>query len=207
MTDLGAPVLAWVEDAIGKDARIRSVTQMETWSVQMHALVVEVSGGAEYRLVLRRYTDERLGIDRFYDPANEARALRLLGDTDIPAPRLFGADLEPVVCDVPAVLESWVPGEPAWTPGDVDNYLRSAAETLVRIHAFASTRPDGLPDYVPYAIGDGVELRPRVGQPVPACGSACWRCWPARRRTNIPASFIGTITRATPWSWRTALLA
>jgi aminoglycoside phosphotransferase (APT) family kinase protein len=160
LTALSDSVLRWVAGAVGKDARVRSVRQMETWSVEMHELAVEASGGAGHRLVLRRYTDQRLGIDRFYDPANEARALALLEETEIPAPRLFAADLVPVVCDVPAVLEAWIPGEPAWTPRDVGVYLRSAAETLVRIHAVASGRPEGLPDYVPYAVGDGVDLRP-----------------------------------------------
>lgn len=158
MTELGPPVLRWVERAVGNDARVRSVRQMETWSVEMHELVVEASG-AEHRLVLRRYTDARLGIDRFYDPANEARALELLEGTDIPAPRLYAADLEPAVCDVPAVLESWVPGEPMGVPRDVDTYLHSAAEILVRIHAVAPSRSEGMRDYVPYAVGDGVELR------------------------------------------------
>jgi len=160
MTELAAPILGWIEGVVGPCARVRSVREMPPWSVEMHELVVEAGNGAQHRLVLRRYTDERhLGVDPAYDPANEARALELLEGTDIPAPRLYATDLEPAVCDVPAVLESWVPGEPA-DPQDVDRYLTSAAEILVRIHALTSARPEGLPDYVPYAVGDGVELRP-----------------------------------------------
>jgi aminoglycoside phosphotransferase (APT) family kinase protein len=125
----------------------------------MHEVAVDAAG-VTHRLVVRRYADRaRLGIDPFYDPANEVRALRLLGETDVPAPHLVAADLVPDVCDVPAVLESWMPGEQA-DPRDVDGYLRSAAEELVRIHAAVPERPEGLPDYVPYAVADGLELRP-----------------------------------------------
>jgi aminoglycoside phosphotransferase (APT) family kinase protein len=160
MTELVAPILGWVEGAVGPGARVTSVREMPTGSVEMHGLIVEAGDGAKHRLVLRRYSDEKhLRIDPFYDPANEARALRLLEGTNIPAPRLYAADLEPTMCDVPAVLESWVPGREA-DPKDVDAYLMSAAEILVRIHGLISRRPEGLPDYIPYAVGDGVELRP-----------------------------------------------
>jgi aminoglycoside phosphotransferase (APT) family kinase protein len=161
MSELGAPVLAWVENVIGPHAHVRSVREMPPWSCQMHELVVDDGSGTEHHLVLRRYEDERrLAADAFYDPANEARALSLLEGSDVPAPRLYAADLEPAVCDVPAVLESFVPGEAAWAPEDIDTYLKSAAEILVRIHAAAPVRPEGLPDYIPYAVGDGIELRP-----------------------------------------------
>jgi Ser/Thr protein kinase RdoA (MazF antagonist) len=45
-------------------------------------------------------------------------------------------------------------------PADLDTYLASAAEVLVAIHDVADTRPDGLPDYVPYLVSDGIEPRP-----------------------------------------------
>jgi len=55
--------------------------------------------------VLRRYHDaKRLAHDPWYVPAHEALALRLLTDTAVPAPRLYAADLEAAVCDVPALL-------------------------------------------------------------------------------------------------------
>ncbi|MEP6757936.1 MAG: aminoglycoside phosphotransferase family protein [Actinomycetota bacterium] len=166
---LPSTICRWVEEAVGSGARLLSVREMPPWSVEMHEVIVEDGGGDEHRLVLRRYSDrQHLGIDPFYDPANESRALRLLEGTDVPTPRWYAADLVPAVCDVPAVLSSWVPGEPAWTPHDVDGYLGSAAEILVRIHVLTSTRPAGLPDYVPYAVGDGVDRRPPTwtSQPV-----------------------------------------
>jgi aminoglycoside phosphotransferase (APT) family kinase protein len=160
MDELSGPVLRWIEASVGDGSRVVSVRAMERASAEMHEVAVHAGDGAVHPLVLRRYADRsRLGIDPFYDPANEARVLRLLGETDVPVPRLVAADLGPNVCDVPALLESWMPGEPA-DPRDVDGYLRSAAEELVRIHAAVPVRPDGLPDYVSYAVADGLELRP-----------------------------------------------
>lgn len=158
--ELSGSVLRWIEASVGDGSTVTSVQPMEPWSVEMHEVAVEGGDGAGHRLVLRRYADgSHLGTDPFYDPANEARALRLLDGSGVPAPRLYAADLEPDACDVPAVLESWMPGAPA-DPSDVDGYLRSAAEALVAIHAAVPHRPEDLPDYVSYAVADGVELRP-----------------------------------------------
>jgi aminoglycoside phosphotransferase (APT) family kinase protein len=160
MEELTDPVLRWIEASVGEGSTVASVRAMEPWSVEMHEIVVRSSEGVTHRLVLRRYADpQHLRTDPFYDPANEVRALQLLEGSGVPAPRLYGADLQPHVSDAPAVLESWMPGDRA-DPRDVDRYLRSAAEELVRIHAAVPEWPDGLPDYVSYAVADGVELRP-----------------------------------------------
>jgi aminoglycoside phosphotransferase (APT) family kinase protein len=167
MRELSGAVRAWIERSVGPGARVTSVRAMEPASAQMHDVVVETGDAATHRLVLRRYADERrLGSDRFYDPANEARALRALEHTDVPAPRLCAVDIAPAFCDVPTVLESWMPGEPA-DPRDVGGYLRSAAETLVGIHAALPMRPEGLPDYVSYAVADRLVLRPPAWTTMP----------------------------------------
>ncbi len=156
MDDLPDGMLRWIESSVGDGSRVVSVRAMERASAEMHEVALETGS----RLVLRRYADgSRLGTDPFYDPANEALALRLLEETEVPAPRLVAADLGPDVCDVPALLESWMPGAPA-RPLDVDGYLRSAAEELVRIHAAVLVRPEGFPDYMSYAVADGLDLRP-----------------------------------------------
>jgi aminoglycoside phosphotransferase (APT) family kinase protein len=167
MDELPDGVLRWVEASAGDGSRVVSVRAMERASAEMHEIAVEARNGTVHRLVLRRYADRsRLGTDPFYDPANEARALELLDASDVPAPQLIAADLEPKVCDVPALLESWMPGVPA-RPGDVDGYLRSAAGELVRIHAVVQVRPEGLPDYVSYAVADGLELSPPAWTTMP----------------------------------------
>lgn len=74
----------------------------------------------------------------------------LLIGTAVPAPHLYAADLEAAVCDVPALLESWVPGNQAWQQDDLDGYLASAAEVLVAIHTVRVPPEAGLPRYAPY---------------------------------------------------------
>jgi aminoglycoside phosphotransferase (APT) family kinase protein len=160
MTKLSPAILRWVERCAGTGTRVVSVTEMPPSATEKHMLVVAGSG-TEHRLVLRRYADAvRLGVDPAYDPANEARALRLLEPTAVPAPRLVASDLAPEICDVPTLLESWVPGAPAWAPDDLDAYLSSAAKILVAIHAVAPIRPAGFPDYLPYAVADGIVPEP-----------------------------------------------
>jgi aminoglycoside phosphotransferase (APT) family kinase protein len=160
VTDLSPAIVRWVERSVDPRARVVSVTEMPSSATEKHVLLV-TDGGSDRRLVLRRYADaERLGVDPAYDPANEARALQLLEPTPVPAPRLVAMDLAAEVCDVPASLETWVRGVPAWAPADLDGYLASAAEVLVAIHAVAPTPPAGVPDYIPYAVADGIELTP-----------------------------------------------
>jgi aminoglycoside phosphotransferase (APT) family kinase protein len=116
-----------------------------------HLVEVDIAWGFVRRFVLRRYHDaERLAHDPWYVPAHEALALQLLTDAPVPAPRLYVADLEAAFCDVPALLESWVPGSQGWEPGDIDTYLARAAEVLVAIHAVRVPSHAGLPRYAPY---------------------------------------------------------
>lgn len=101
--------------------------------------------------MLRRYHDaERLRNDPWYVPTHEALALQLLTGTDVPCPRLYAADLKAEVCDVPAILESWLPGSQAWRPENLDGYLVRAAEVLVAIHAVSVPSDAELPRYAPY---------------------------------------------------------
>src|SRR6185295_9148382 len=94
---------------------------------------------------------ERLASDPWYSPANEARALRLVAGSAVPAPHLYAADLEGAVGDTPALLESWVPGVPAWRPDPLQVFLDQAATILVQIHAVRVPTDAKLPRYAPYA--------------------------------------------------------
>ena len=164
-------VVAWIEQAVGSGARVVSVEEMPTSATAKHAITVE-SRRSIVELILRRYHDpDRLGIDPWYDPGNEVKALELLAESVVPAPLLVAADLGAEICDVPALLETRVPGEQAWQPDDLDAYLTGAAEVLVQLHAFA---PDGLlelPPYRPYFSDD-----PPPHPPAPTC-SAHRRMW------------------------------
>lgn len=185
--DVRAPrVLAWVGRVVGPGARVVHVAALARSSTLKDLFEVVRTDGSSVRLVLRRYHDRsRLADDPWYVPGNEAAALELLADTAVPAPRLYAADLAPAVCDVPALLESWLPGEPAWRPRDVDRYLSRTAEVLAAIHAVGLPAPARIPRYEPYYDPE------RLRASVPA--SALWqrvaraidRAWPVHRATFI----------------------
>jgi aminoglycoside phosphotransferase (APT) family kinase protein len=151
---------------MGPAARVVRVEAMPESATAKQLVEVVLGEGTTRRLVLRRYHDaERLAHDRWYDPANEALALRLLAGTPVPAPRLYAADLEGTVCDAPALLESWLQGRPAWHPDDLERYLLRAAEVLVAIHAVSVPSAAKLPRYAPYREDERVVSPPFSTRP------------------------------------------
>ncbi|WP_424640579.1 phosphotransferase family protein [Embleya sp. AB8] len=111
--------LAWLRGIVGD-------TPIEPMGVGANRLYVVGD------LVLRVFHDaDRLATDRWYRPEHEARVLRLLADTPVPAPELVAARFE--VPD-PALLTTRVPGTPE-PPADPAVLLRRAAELLATIHA------------------------------------------------------------------------
>ncbi|HET9326827.1 MAG TPA: aminoglycoside phosphotransferase family protein [Candidatus Eisenbacteria bacterium] len=140
-----ASVITWIERSFEPRARVASIVPMSRTATIQHSVDVVLADGAGRRLVLRRYPEARRLIeDPWYDPANEALALELLAGTAVPAPTLHAVDLSG---EVPALLESWIPGATGWKP-DLDRYLSCAAEALVSVHAVPpNTR---LKTYAPY---------------------------------------------------------
>ncbi len=186
MNDL-APGLVWIERVMGPAARVVRVAAWPPSSTTMHRIEVVPRDRASRSLVLRRYHDaERLAHDPWYVPAHEALALGLLADVAIPAPRLHAADLEAASCDVPALLESWLPGAPAWRPDDLDGYLGRAAEMLVALHT-AGVPCGALPRYAPYEdasrlVSPRFSTRPGLWERVAHLLDGPW---PAHRETFI----------------------
>jgi aminoglycoside phosphotransferase (APT) family kinase protein len=185
VSEVDARVIAWVERTLGNGARAIRTAPLASSSTQKDVIEVTHAAGRVIRVVLRRYHDrERLAEDPWYVPAHEAAALELLAGTGVPAPRLYAVDADATICDVPALLESWLPGEPEWSPGDVDRYLARTAATLVAIHAVPIA--SHVPRYAPYY--------PRSSERWSAVGrSALWtrvatkldRSWPSHRPAFI----------------------
>jgi aminoglycoside phosphotransferase (APT) family kinase protein len=121
-------------------------------STALHALDVRDGPGRLHRLILRRYVDaRRLAEDPWYRPEREAEALRIVGETSVPAPRLVAEDSAGLVCDFPALLETRIGGRALRRrPRDVERYLREAAEVLLQLHDVAPDRASALPLYAPY---------------------------------------------------------
>src|SRR5262245_4123378 len=152
-TALPREAVAWIEDAMGPGARVTHAEAMPTSSTAKHVVDVAWEHGAAERLVLRRYHDaERLAHDPWYVPAHEALALKLVAGGRVPAPRLHAADIVASACDVPALLESWLAGEPAWNHAHTDAFLTRAANVLVAIHAVRVPEPCLIPCYAPYRV-------------------------------------------------------
>lgn len=182
-------VIAWIERSVGPDARVVRIDRLQVSATEKHIIQVLVGDGSKRRLVLRRYHDaERLARDPWYVPAHEALALRLLTDTPrVPAPRLYAADLEAAVCDVPALLESFVRGSSPWENDDLDHYLVRAAWILVAIHTVGVPSDAELPRYAPYCareliVSPSCSTRPGLWERV---AEVLGTPWPAYHETFI----------------------
>ena len=186
--DLSPDLLAWVEAAVGSGARVLTIDPLPPSSTEQHVIVLGTPSGS-VRVVTRRYYDrDRLSADFAYDPSNEAAALALLATTDVPAPRLLAADLGGLVGGTPLLLESWVGGDPAWQPADLDAYLSSAAEVLVRIHAVPLSEPPPVTAYRPY-LDHPDEAAPAAAR------SALWDRILVAVQRPVPAGAVGFIHR------------
>ena len=183
-------VVAWIERSVGSGARCVRLDGMSAswWFAEKHLVEVALGDGSTKRFVLRRYHNaQRLAHDPWYDPANEALALRLLAGTPVPAPQLHATDLDAAVCGVPMLLESWLPGSPEWYPGDLDAYFAVVAEVLVAIHAVSAPPGVELLRYAPYHEPQ------RIGSPANSTRPGLWervadtldRPRPAGRKTFI----------------------
>jgi aminoglycoside phosphotransferase (APT) family kinase protein len=142
--------LQWVREVVGRGSIITSVRLMSVDSTVLHAIDVMGPTGVIHHLALRRFhREDRLRNDPWYVPANEATVLGLLGSTDVPAPRLLGADITPTMCDMPALLTTRIPGVPPRASDD-PAVLAGLAETLTTIHHVDLPVVKALPPYRPY---------------------------------------------------------
>lgn len=173
---------------MGHGARVDRIQSLPASGTTNEIVEVELADGSTRRLVLRRYHDAaRLACDPWYVPAHEALALELLAGTPVPAPRLHAVDLEGRYGGAPALLESWMPGVPAWRPADLDAYIAAAAAVLEAIHAATVPPERGLPRYAPY------HSRERLAPPRFSSRPELWNAaiatlenpWPAHRPTFI----------------------
>jgi aminoglycoside phosphotransferase (APT) family kinase protein len=134
-----AAALAWAAAPFGPDARVVAVWPLPSAWLANHAVDVAGRDGTVHRLVLRRWA--RPGWDQ-EDPdftaAREAAVLELLAPTPVPAPALVAADPGAAACDVPALLETRLPGGPPDLAGDPGHLVGELAAALPPIHAVAA---------------------------------------------------------------------
>jgi aminoglycoside phosphotransferase (APT) family kinase protein len=127
--------LAWVEQAIGRGARVvgwRRLTGGITSAV--HQLTVE-HNGRRGPFVLRRWIPDRGHEDYVVGAvAAETAVLTALERGDIPAPRVIGSTTDRAHAG-PAVLMTRMPGHVHLMPRDRERWLQQMAHMLPRIHA------------------------------------------------------------------------
>ena len=141
-----AAALAWAAAPFGPGARAVAVRPLASAWLANHAVDVAGEDGTVHRLVLRRWArpgwDEE---DPDFTAAREAAVLELLAPTPVPAPALVAADPDAAECDVPALLETRLPGGPPDLHADPGRLVAELAAALPPIHAVA----------VPGTGGDG----------------------------------------------------
>jgi aminoglycoside phosphotransferase (APT) family kinase protein len=133
-----AAALGWAAAAFGPGSRVTAVRPLASAWLANHAVEVADGAGRRHRVVLRRWArpgwDEE---DPDFTAAREAAILELLAPTPVPAPALVAADPDAAVCDVPALLLSFLPGGPPDLGGDLDRLVEGLAAALPPVHAVA----------------------------------------------------------------------
>ena len=158
--------LRWAAQQVGPGSRVVACWRMTRggWHAN-HALVVTDRLGRGHRLVLRRWARPEW---RTEDPdltaEREAGVLTLLEDSDLPVPRLVGADLDATVCDVPTLLITRLPGHPPGLPPDMDGFVEALAATHAGVAAVSDSARGRVPAYRRYhdrmAVPGWSRLRP-----------------------------------------------
>lgn len=143
--------MRWVAESIGVGSRVASLRRLTLggWHVN-HATVIDRDANA-HRLVLRRWARPEWAVeDPDLTPGRERAVLELLATSTVPAPRLVAADPDAIVCDVPALLISRLPGRPPGLPADMGSFLAQLAAALRPIHAIEAHARQPVPGYRTY---------------------------------------------------------
>ena len=108
---------------------------------RMQVLDIERADGTRLKVSLRRFVRDH----RFSTPdhvAHEYKILQLVEEAGIAAPRPLLLDAEGRLFDVPAMVLTYLPGRPLYTPRDVTTWAGQLAQALVRIHSLTNAHVD-----------------------------------------------------------------
>ena len=146
--ELGRPppaaTLAWAALSEGRGASVISLRFLTGGrSHANHLLVIEDRQGRRRRRVLRRWARPGWAEDDpDFDAAREAATLTRLERAGVPAPRLVAADLDGSETDVPALLETVVPGRPVARPRDLEAFVDGLAAAIQTVHLVPAAATD-----------------------------------------------------------------
>ncbi|MBM3140536.1 MAG: aminoglycoside phosphotransferase family protein, partial [Chloroflexi bacterium] len=113
----------------------------------VHALAVVDAAGRRHALVLRRYLRTDWLAEEPALAEKEARVLRALAATDLPAPRVLAHDADGARAGAPAVLMERMRGRIDLSAERLESGIPAMAGLLARIHALAC---EPLPRLQPY---------------------------------------------------------
>jgi len=108
---------------------------------RMHVLDIERTDGRRFKVSLRRFVRNH----RFCTPehvAHEYKILELVEQAGIPAPRPLLLDAEGRLFGVPAIVLSYLAGQPVHEPRSLQPWTDELARILVLIHAVTPERFD-----------------------------------------------------------------
>ena len=135
---------AWVEKRLLETEHVEAVTRLRGgWTSEMRRL--DISGADGRRsVVLRSFVKPFFVRHAEGLLTREARVLRLLRDTDVPAATLLDVDATATSCDHPSLLMSLLPGSVRLADQGADRRADLLARQLLRVHQVrvtAGTRP------------------------------------------------------------------
>lgn len=111
---------------------------------RMHELDISNPDASHWKVVLRRYF---AGEGRLTSPehaATEFELLRVVCEADVPAPRPILLDAEGKYFGLPAMVLSYLPGRPLFTPKNSNQWTDGLARALLSLHAVSPERVEFL---------------------------------------------------------------
>ncbi|MEO3978731.1 aminoglycoside phosphotransferase family protein [Streptomyces sp. CAU 1734] len=156
---------AWADSLLPDGSEIRGAARLHGgWTSEMRRLSLT---GPPGEAVLRSFVQPFFLRHAEGLLTREADILRLLAETAIPAPRLYGVDAAALHCDHPSLLMSLLPGGVRLHDTGADGRAALLARRLVAIHGI---RPAARPrDYQAWTAPE------RVTAPVSTARPELWR--------------------------------
>lgn len=125
---------SWVEKGLPDGERVEEAVRLRGgWTSEMRRLDLRGPGGRR-SLVLRSFVKPFFVRHAEGLLTREADVLRLLADTDVPAPTLTGVDATAEHCDHPSLLMSLLPGTVRLDDRGAGHRAGLLARQLARIH-------------------------------------------------------------------------
>ncbi|MFJ6633167.1 phosphotransferase family protein [Streptomyces sp. NPDC091376] len=156
---------AWVTKALAEGEHVtESVRLRGGWTSEMRSLRVEGPAG-ERTMVLRSFVRPFFVRHAPGLLSREADVLRLLGESEVPAPSLVAVDATAEHCDFPSLLMTLLPGGVRVQDEGAGRRAQLLAEQLLRIHRVRVTEESRPRTYQPWASAERVTPPADSGRP------------------------------------------